>query len=223
MTKQYHNTEYIGRKVLASLSSESVHVGYTRDERKLTNISPVFTHHGSIQQIVKQFTATYVLIPVNGFYPSELDIEVANYSESTTIRLLPLPYAYFVLFLCAYHRRDATIMHELLGTLESLICDEHHGLCPGDSCRFIILNMVGISYELLGDLQKASFYYMKRTDNNDHPHAKAAYVRLELLQNIKIINTLKLLLNRAFVDLCLTYETLRDVYDNLRIYMQRDA
>ena len=124
VTQQYTKTEQICKKVLSSLSSEVVYVGKRGDINTLSN---TLYRHMSVHERVKQFTATHVFLYVNGLYPSELDIEVTNHLRSTGILILPLPYAYFILFLCAYHRHNATTQHEILGTLEALINDEHYG------------------------------------------------------------------------------------------------
>ena len=188
VTQQYNKTEQICKKVLVSLSSEVLCTGNCGDRSTLVNT--LLDCHMSVQQRVKQLTATYVHIYVNGLYPNELDIEVANYLYSTTVLLIPTqPYAYFVLFLCAYHRHDATTQHDIVCILESFIhCEhcEHCGLRPRDTETFIILNMLGICYELSGDKQRAAFYYMKSINMKTkykfpNPHEEAANIRLQLL------------------------------------------
>ena len=118
-------------------------------------------------------------------YPNEIDIEVVNH-VSPVINIPPLAHAYFVLFLCAYHRRDDT-QCEILGTLESMIYDNsRYGLSIHNENTFIILNMVGICYELLRDTQRAAFYYRKSvnmigTYNRSNTYSEAAKIRLQLL------------------------------------------
>ena len=98
-----------------------------------------------IRQIVKQLTAIYFHNCVNGLYPQEHGIEV-NYSKNSALCILPVHYAYFLLFLCAYHSKDAINQLTLLGVLETLIYDKRFGMSSVSSS--ITLNMVGICNEL---------------------------------------------------------------------------
>ena len=145
VTKQYYKAEHICRKVITSISSEVFYVGYCGGIHPL--MQTLSNHEMNIQQGIKRFTANYVSLSVNSLYPNEMDIEVVNYALPV-MSILPLLYAYFVLFLCAYHRCDVATQCDILGTLESLIYDNNYGLRVHDGSTFIILNMVGICYEL---------------------------------------------------------------------------
>ena len=184
VTNQYAKAEHICRKVITSITSEVFHAGRYGDMKSLKRT--LSNHPMNIQQGIKRFTANYVSLYADGLYPNEIDIEVVNYDYAAAVRILPLPYAYFVLFLCAYHRSDVVDQCEILVTLESLINNSRYGLRIRDENTFIILDMVGICYELLRDTQKATFYYWKSINTRD-PHngsnhyAKAADIRLKSL------------------------------------------
>ena len=131
-------------------------------------------------------TAMHVDITGKGIYPRELNIEVVN-SNVPVLIIPPLPYAYFVLFLCAHHLNDLPTQLDSLQQFELLVYHKSCGIDLKNITTFIIFNMMGICYELLGDKQRAALYYkqsvnIKYANTIDSPHIKAALIRLQLLE-----------------------------------------
>ena len=137
--------------------------------------------HTSVSQLCKYLACCAISLHTN-LLPRELDIEAYLLSEDgiNSVYFLPLPYAYFLSFLCSYHLHDVRLQFTYLHHLQSMLNDEHFGLFGH---WYILLNMVGICYELMGDVSNAAHYYTLAVDNNGLiPGLKeAAYIRLSYL------------------------------------------
>ena len=119
--------------------------------------------------------------------PCELNIEAALYLDYgiKSIVVTPLPYAYFQAFLCAYHLHDERLQLLFLHLLQSIEHDEYIG--PQKATRNtrphkIVLNMLGICYELMGDISNAAYYYGLSAKDDIRKHiTDAANIRLLIM------------------------------------------
>ena len=129
------------------------------------------------------------LIKHNCFYPVEIDFEIGNYGYGLIVQIRPLPYAYFLLFICAYHQQESKRrLMSILSQLESMQHNTHYGVDPNNKATLIIFNMIGRCYEMVGIISTASAYYRYALNIKDNPFSEAAELRLQLLlMNIKHI------------------------------------
>ena len=134
---------------------------------------------------MKNMTSGLVPFFQHDMYPRELDIEINSIEEPSFIP--PLPYAYFLKFLCSYRRHGVSQqMDALLHDLELVVHDKQYGSVPDDNASnisFTQLNMLGICYQIIGDVDKASYYYKQSMTKESYSHyTEAANFRLQLLE-----------------------------------------
>ncbi|XP_060085992.1 uncharacterized protein LOC132565371 [Ylistrum balloti] len=110
----------------------------------------------------------------NRLYPSELYLEVQTTEDR--ISLPPLPYAIFLLVLCTYrlgnNDQSRIILDDLLAVRSNLI----YGVCNYP----ILHNVIGICYQLLGDVRHAIQAFeesIKRLADNSAAHIRINYLR----------------------------------------------
>lgn len=215
--KQYYMAEHLCSRAIESITPK---VFCPRFNYQLPNrlfmMYLLENEYSKFQQEVNILTASYVHVHKKVFYPSEIDVEMYNFDSNNiwqcekgngNLFIPPLPYAYFVLYLCAYHRHDVPTQYEWLNKLKSLLKNEHYGLCKIDRRTFIIFNMVGIGYELSCDTRRALLYYRKNVHiikaNLWHPYRKAAAIRIEGLTKKSTLSSFKVLRKFLVIILCL--------------------
>ena len=185
MIGQYNRAAQQCTHAIQSISSTVIYAGsISQRETLYMYVHMLEAANLELQTVLKHTTASLVHINKRGVYPSELNIEVRNI-ELPFMVIPPLPYANFILFLCANHLYDGQTMLESLNHLESLVHHKHYGVHSTKPSTYIIFNMIGICYELFGDKQRAAQYYKKTLnmkDSNNQPgnHKQAATIRLHM-------------------------------------------
>ena len=126
-------------------------------------------------------TCPYLILLHNANVPNELDTATKLW-EDIGLQILdvtPLPYAYFLTFLCAHMQNDTSkqlsTLHQLKSTLNSEMIGIH---IRHDLVEFIVLNMVGICYEIMGDSRNAEQYYREATNKTHLYKVKLAVAGL---------------------------------------------
>ena len=185
--EQYNEAKQLCTHALHSISTGVIYCGSIIGSAKTLAMLIQKLEKGDLdfQKAAKHMTAAYVHINNKRMYPSELKIEVMNII-SIVINIPPLPYAYFVLFLCAHHSNNVPAQHDSLKQLEELVQHKHYGIHPMRMDTSIIFNMIGVCYELLCNKPRAELYYeicanFKLLNNIDSPFKEAALIRLQLL------------------------------------------
>ena len=164
-TCQYDKSlDVIQRKVIApiELSPEVAFCGNALDTIQFLHIYLNYDLQGKC----KESTCTSLVLFVNFALPKELDIETKLWEDIglQILNITPLPYAYFLSFMCATqsHYTCHQLQETSLLRLKSVLNDELFGLhIRHDLVEFIVLNMVGICYEIIGNLNTADQYYTK--------------------------------------------------------------
>ncbi|XP_033754729.1 uncharacterized protein LOC117337737 [Pecten maximus] len=115
------------------------------------------------------------------FCPSQLHQEIRRITIEPSLAIPPLPFAAFLSFLC-YHelgdtrRRDAALIH-----LWTVKYDEEQGV----GCQWIVHNLLGICYEMVGDTKRALREYRDSlTVRNFFQYRNPAKQRIERLQQL---------------------------------------
>ncbi|OWF48183.1 uncharacterized protein LOC110453427 [Mizuhopecten yessoensis] len=85
------------------------------------------------------------------FYPSEIHKELTKIHDYDELIIPPLTYAVFLSFLCYHELGDTRRRHEALIHLRALKYDEEQGGCK----HWIVQNILGICYEVVGDRSRA--------------------------------------------------------------------
>ena len=136
------------------------------------------------RQYIKYRTSSLVPFYDYDLYPSELDIDITIDNDAFERKAFvpPLPYAYFLLFLCANRSQDVSQRIDSLRNLDRVVRDSTTGLLERLPNTYIVLNMLGVCYEIMGDVSKAKYFY-KQCMNKQYKNTstKAASVRLQLL------------------------------------------
>ncbi|OWF53835.1 uncharacterized protein LOC110445916 [Mizuhopecten yessoensis] len=116
------------------------------------------------------------------FWPSQLHPELAKINPRCVFSIPPLPYAVFLTFLC-YHelgdirRRDAALCH-----LRAVKYDEEQG----GSQHWIVHNLVGICYEMVGDTRRAIREYRDSLGGQQpYQYRNPAMERIERLEHLE--------------------------------------
>ena len=183
--EQYENASYLCRRFTECFTPYVMDCGIiTGKTNKDLFMSRIYDGLQLYEEL-KCLTASHVVLEYrNGMFPKELSIEVEISTPYCRIR--PLPYAYFLLFETAYHQHQSQeLLTTFLSTLESFLNDEHYNKFRRDETLVVILNMVGICYEHINEIDKAVFYYRKcvRYTCTYYPSViqKAAQIRLNHL------------------------------------------
>ena len=181
----------INRKVILPITEnpQVIYYGEDGDHRQLMHALIYECSHASVSQLCKYLACCPFGVHTS-LLPCELNIEINLCVEGGTysVSFPPLPYAYFLSFLCSYHLHDVRLQVTYLHLLQSMLNDEHFGF---DKKRpwYIILNMVGICYEMMGDVSNAAHYYSLSANGGMMPSNvgmipefhESANIRLQLL------------------------------------------
>ena len=162
-----------------------IYCGQIRNIEELVHTLTYECSRTSISHLLKHLACCPIGLHMN-LLPRELDIETNLFSEDgiNSVYFLSLQYAYFLSFLCSYHLHDVRLQFTYLHHLQSMANDEHFGFIVGKKGPWqIILNMVGICFELMGDVSNAAHYYRLSAANGGMMPwlNKAANIRLRLL------------------------------------------
>ena len=185
---QIHNYEECGKltieKVILPITElpHVVYCGIFLDPNQLKYALTREYGRMSISQLFKHLACCSFRLH-NSLVPCELNIETNLYLEKgiNSVPFLPLTYAYLLSFLCSYHLHDVRLQCTTLHHLQSTLNDKHSG--PIGSFEYVhTLNMIGICFELMGDVSNAAYYY-RLSDTNCIPFiaSEAANIRLQLL------------------------------------------
>ncbi|XP_033753853.1 uncharacterized protein LOC117337136 [Pecten maximus] len=85
------------------------------------------------------------------FCPSQLHKEIKQLSSRYPLCIPPLPYAVFLSFLCYHELGDTKRRDTVLTHLRAVKYDEAQGGCK----KWIVHNLLGICYEMVGDSRRA--------------------------------------------------------------------
>ena len=175
--------ELIKRKIIFPITEfpHVVYCGKVRDQKQLSFALVLGSSRMSKSQLFKRLACCFFKLPTS-LVPCELNIEACRYLEKgiNEIPILPLPYAYFLSFRCSYHLHDVPLQLTSLRHLESMVNDKHFGFRRTSITHNHTLTMVGICFELMGDVYKAAYYYKLSTNIDKIPN-ESAYIRLQLL------------------------------------------
>ena len=180
-TGEYDKTRRLCFKVIESIKPYTNYCGGLSDYKAFS--SKLLASQLTLPGELKYLTAPHVQFNrQTTYYPYELEMEVENLKLNVLL-IPPLPYAYFILFLCAYHQHDTPAQFLYLSHLENLKNDTFYGVKAGDTPSFIILHMIGICYELMNDTckQQAFKYYWQALHIDGNYQSTAASNRLQLM------------------------------------------
>lgn len=114
----------------------------------------------------RESSCTYLALFLNFVVPKQLDIETKLWDDIGLhiANITPLPYAYFLSFLCAYQDNDDCQQMISLLRLKSMLNGQLLFRRIGhDLVKFVVLNMIGICCEMRGNNRNAKHYYRKAT------------------------------------------------------------
>ena len=176
--------EIANRKVILPITDtpQVIYCGEAKDPKQLIFTLIYQCSHMSASQLCKYLACCPIYLHTN-LLPCELDIEANLHVEHglNYVCFLPLAYAYFLSFLCSYHLHDVRLQFTYLHHLQSMVNDEPVRFYKKIEWGFTLI-IVGICYEMMGDVSNAAYYYRLAANVKlIWQYNKAAIIRLQLL------------------------------------------
>ena len=189
LTKQYTKTKYLCFKFIGNITPIVYCCGVVRNQKEFTKTIEFSTM--KLHEELKYLAAAAIdIFEKSTLYPTEIDLEVKNRTFKE-ISMPPLPYAYFLLFMSAYHQHDPHDELTLkLSYLESMAHDTFYGFCLKNPCSYIVLNMIGICHERICSLTKAASYYRYAMNIENNIYSDAANDRFLIIKWQSTVRTL---------------------------------
>lgn len=173
VTAQYVTAQILIQKALKSISTLHMYHGRIKDMGKF--METILSTELSFYDQLKVFLTTDVILYSDIICPAEISGEIDN----LFLHFLPVPsrvYAYFLSCLCGYHTRDQSLQRSSVRALKELIYDGYYGIRRGYIYEWILVRLVAICYELMGDKENCSHFYeesdkIKKQNNKDPYYA----------------------------------------------------
>ncbi|OWF44158.1 uncharacterized protein LOC110458763 [Mizuhopecten yessoensis] len=116
------------------------------------------------------------------FCPSQLHQEIMTTVDKLSVDIPPLPYAVFLAFLCYHELGDNSMCDRTLIHLRDVTCDRNKG--GGEN--WIVYNLLGICYEMVGDTLMALKEYRQSRDVRQFNQGQnTVEERIERLQHLQ--------------------------------------
>lgn len=127
----------------------------------------------NIAKLSKYLLLDLVLFIKNStLIPDELQIEV----NKTGYYIPPVVYVHFLCFLCQYHLNNTIQCYHCLRDLQLSIEQEYFIANASEKAR--AYNIIGISFQLIGDIASAQHAFIKSLELDSDPDFNNASLRL---------------------------------------------
>ncbi|XP_052077199.1 uncharacterized protein LOC127715219 isoform X2 [Mytilus californianus] len=177
-TKQYKIALAILQYSLLKCSPEKLYQGMTLSQIHFEIFSLNLFRQMTIGQLSKLLIVDKVwFYKKSTLSPDELQIEV----NTTPYIIPPVVYAHFLCFLCHYHQNNTTQCHCCLRDLQ-LTIEEEYFMGKADAFeKAITYNILGITFQLIGDIESARHSFIKSVEFESDPFYNTALKRLSLI------------------------------------------
>ncbi|XP_060082141.1 uncharacterized protein LOC132561428 [Ylistrum balloti] len=148
------------------ISTFKLYVGSDAKIRDIDMYQQLFCGQGyTLLQKSREGCVSNVIFLPNApqFYPSHLHQEMTKNTKMLYLSVPPLPYAVFLSFLCYHEQDDPGRRDAALINLRAVKYDEEQGV----GYHWIVHNLLGICYEMIGDRSRALREY------NDSLHVRS--------------------------------------------------
>ncbi|OWF37963.1 uncharacterized protein LOC110466874 [Mizuhopecten yessoensis] len=167
------------------ISSFTIYIGECSEENGSNRYEQHYCGHGYtlLDKCQKTCVSDLRFLQNNVlFCPSQLHPEMTKVHDGDVLVIPPLPYAVFLSFLCYYELGDTRRRDTALTRLRVVTYDAEQG----GGQHWIVHNLLGICYEMIGDTSRAFREYKNSLGGRrQRPHYNPSEERMERLQNSK--------------------------------------